>query len=204
MPLYLMAQVGIETTTPIAMLDVNGDLRIATTTEGTLTAAKDSILVVDGDGIVKRISSDQIFYSAVKTAAKGGINDDIALLSLLVFTWNQMAFDNIEFDMAGEYDTEKDEFVIANDGIYRIYFQYKYSATIALSLTPGIIIKMNGDEIATTHPLLTLDEYLVAETMVELEAGDVITFHYGALVELGILTIDSDITNTFFTVERIN
>ena len=56
----IYAQVGIETTNPTATLDINGDLRIRSTTLTTnLTAAKDSIIVVDNVGNSK-LSQDTV------------------------------------------------------------------------------------------------------------------------------------------------
>lgn len=72
------AQVGINTTTPTATLDVNGNLKIRQAkTLASNSSAKDSILVIDNSGIVNRVSSNMI----VSQASSGlvGISTDASL-----------------------------------------------------------------------------------------------------------------------------
>ena len=52
-PFLGISQVGINTQTPTETLDVNGSLRVRDVQEGSLT---DSILVVNEDGVVRKIS----------------------------------------------------------------------------------------------------------------------------------------------------
>lgn len=59
------AQVGINTTTPTATLDVNGNLKIRQAkTLASSSSAKDSILVIDNSGFVNRVSSNMIISQA--------------------------------------------------------------------------------------------------------------------------------------------
>ena len=81
----IIAQVGIGTTIPTAQLDVNGTLRVRTTVlTNNISAAKDSILVVDNIGNVKRVSSKKVFESNLKSCVKGSFNSssDVTLTLL--------------------------------------------------------------------------------------------------------------------------
>ncbi|GLB48096.1 hypothetical protein [Neptunitalea lumnitzerae] len=206
--LTVTAQVGIDTTDPLATLDVNGDLRIVDTPQGSTAAAADSILVVNGNGFVKRVSAEDVYYSSVRTAAKGGLTSSLALVNASVLTWKKLQFTNIVFDTKGQYDTVNHVFDIDKAGIYKIYLQYKYvTSGLSISLIPYIAIRKNGVAIATSSPVLSLNEYMVATTMVELSPGDEISFYYGTTLSLGIggsATISNSIQDTYFTVEQIN
>lgn len=62
---FFYAQVGINTNSPTATLDVNGNLRVrqAKNLAG-LNSAKDSILVLDNSGFVRRVNCDMIISQA--------------------------------------------------------------------------------------------------------------------------------------------
>ncbi|MEC3874786.1 hypothetical protein [Chryseobacterium salviniae] len=61
----ILAQVGINTTSPTATLDVNGNIRVrqAKNLAG-LNSAKDSILVIDNSGFFNRVSADMVLSQA--------------------------------------------------------------------------------------------------------------------------------------------
>jgi len=61
----VLAQVGINTNSPTATLDVNGNVRIrqAKNLAG-LNSAKDSILVIDNSGFFNRVSADMVLSQA--------------------------------------------------------------------------------------------------------------------------------------------
>ncbi len=75
---FFYAQVGINTNSPTATLDVNGNLRVrqAKNLAG-LNSAKDSILVLDNSGFVRRVNCDMIISQAANGLA--GIVSDITL-----------------------------------------------------------------------------------------------------------------------------
>lgn len=72
------SQVGINTTSPTATLDINGNIRIRQAKNlGSANSAKDSILVIDNSGFVNRVNSDMI----VSQSASGiiGVTTDATL-----------------------------------------------------------------------------------------------------------------------------
>lgn len=72
------SQVGINTTSPTATLDINGNIRIRQAKNlGSANSAKDSILVIDNSGFVNRVNSDMI----VSQVASGiiGVTTDATL-----------------------------------------------------------------------------------------------------------------------------
>ena len=95
LPISILAQVGIETTSPTKTLDVNGEMRVRiTSTNLNEPAAKDSILVVDNLGNINRTSSKKVVNSYLKTVVKGKFSSssviNLSLISskaLIPFLW---------------------------------------------------------------------------------------------------------------------
>ena len=80
----ITAQVGIETSSPTATLDVNGTVRVRNLLSYNIEPAiKDSIVISDGLGNIKRTSSKQIHNSNIKTFIKGSFAST-ATLSLSI------------------------------------------------------------------------------------------------------------------------
>lgn len=59
----LFAQVGINTNTPTATIDINGDLRIRNIQKGLIT---DSILCVDANGLIHKIKYNIVYSTSYK------------------------------------------------------------------------------------------------------------------------------------------
>lgn len=60
-------QVGINTNQPMAMLDINGNVRIRLTpVSNSLASLKDSVLVVNRQGEIHRATSQQLVNSYLK------------------------------------------------------------------------------------------------------------------------------------------
>ena len=81
------AQVGINTTSPTAQLDVNGDIRVRTAIPETdESIVQSSLLVASTDGVVKTATSKMVFESNNKTLVKANLSStstlDISLLGL--------------------------------------------------------------------------------------------------------------------------
>ncbi len=66
----LFSQVGVNITNPTETLDVNGTLRIREINNGTNLAASDSILVINGSGVVQKVSAATV---VLEGSASGGI-----------------------------------------------------------------------------------------------------------------------------------
>ena len=78
----LQAQVGVGTTEPHpdVMLDVNGGLRIRSHNEGRDDAAKDSLVVLDGRGVVHRIATSTLLANMDKSLVLLGVSTSFLVL----------------------------------------------------------------------------------------------------------------------------
>ncbi len=70
----IFSQVGVNVTNPTETLDVNGTLRIREINNGTNLAASDSILVINGSGVVQKVSAATVVSEGSASAGTiGGI-----------------------------------------------------------------------------------------------------------------------------------
>ncbi len=210
-PLCLYSQVGINTVDPQAMLDVEGDLRIGLLENGSEFSARDSVLVVDGNRVVKQISAQNIVRAAPKTLIKGHIVGSPSLSNDII------PFNAVDFDLQGEFNTSTHEFVATHPGIYRVNAQFKFEAVISANLDLGLqIYKVdthnNETLIAQSRYLnLYIDIVLLklavsppirqVGTLVQLQAGEKIIFK-----TVGVLNINALVRNsqdTQFTIEQV-
>lgn len=205
----IVAQVGIGTTTPTAQLDVNGTLRVRTTVlTNNISAAKDSILVVDNIGNVKRVSSKTVFESNLKSCVKGSFNSSSDVTLTLLADACKIGFDFVEFDLNNEFNTTLSEFTAKQDGIYQVSVQIKATALIAVATNFGVAILKNGTVINRTSfanvgvvgvnvtpPIRTVS------TLVSLNTGDSISFNVlSTLLSLNLLGTREDCN---FTITQI-
>jgi len=201
------AQVGINTTTPSATLDVNGNMRIRITDSTTrLSAPKDSLLVVDQDGNIVRITSRNAIMSHFRSFVKGGFssasNQNISL------GWSNAAiapFGYEEFDENNEFNTSNYTFTAQNAGIFSVGAQIKASAALSLTSNFGIAVVKNGSVIARSGfgnisvlGITVSPPIRSVNTLVKLDAGDTISFQiYADLINAGITGARED---SFFTI----
>lgn|GEM_PF-577167 len=203
------SQVGINTTDPKATLDVNGNMRIRTTVSTSrLTAPKDSLLVLDHDGNVVRVTSRSAIMSHFRSFVKGGFastsNLNISLGSANAAT---APFGYEEFDENSEYNTSTYTFTAKNPGIYSASVQIKSSAALSLTSNFGIAILKNGVVVArsgfgniallgvtVSPPMRSLN------TLLKLLPGDTINFQiYADLINAGLTGSRED---SFFTIQQ--
>ncbi|CAM4330278.1 hypothetical protein [Flavobacterium terrigena] len=205
----VFSQVGVGTTTPTADLDVNGTLRVRTSNTTTNnTAAKDSILVTDNLGNVKRISSKTVIESHLKTFVKGAfVSSSDVSLTLLAGT-KIIPFDFEEFDLNNEFNTSTSVFTVKQDGIYEINIQIKATSAISVATDFGVVILKNGTivnrnsfanigilGINATPPSRSIN------TLVSLTIGDTISFNVVAsLLSLGLIGNRED---CYFTIHQV-
>lgn len=209
LPLSIIAQVGIETTTPTKTLDVNGEMRVRFTTSNlNEPAAKDSILVVDNLGNVYRTSSKKVVNSYLKTVIKGKFSSSSIVNLSLISSKVVIPFDAVDFDINSEFDTSTNTFTAKQDGIYTIKIQIKSDATVGAATNFGVAISKNGTVISrnsfanisllstnVTPPIRSL------ETLVQLTTGDTINFNIVSdLINVSILGTSED---CFFTIQQI-
>ena len=149
LPISILAQVGIETTSPTKTLDVNGEMRVRiTSTNLNEPAAKDSILVVDNLGNINRTSSKKVVNSYLKTVVKGKFSSSSVINLSLISSKALIPFDAVEFDINTEFNTSTNTFTAKQDGIYSIKIQIKSDATVGAATNFGVAISKNGSIIS--------------------------------------------------------
>lgn len=204
-----IGQVGIGTTTPTADLDVNGTFRVRTSVlTNSITAAKDSILVVDDIGNVSRVSSKTVFESNLKSCVKGSFSSASDVALTLTAGASKINFDFEDFDINNEFNTATSEFTAKQNGIYQVTVQIKATSAIAIATNFGVAILKNGTVINRTSyanigvlgvnvspPIRTV------ATLVSLNTGDTISFNVlSTLLSLNVLGTREDCN---FTIQQI-
>lgn len=204
-----LAQVGVNTTTPTATLDVNGNMRVRTIGATTrLSAPKDSLLVVDQDGNIVRVASRTAIMSHLRSFVRGGFsatgNQTINLGSANATV---APFGYEEFDENGEYNPSTYTFTATNGGIYSASAQIKSSAALSLTSNFGIAILKNGEVVArsgfgnigllginVTPPIRSIN------TLVKPSAGDTLSFQiYADLINAGVVGSRED---SYFSIAQ--
>lgn len=205
----LLAQVGIGTSSPTKELDVNGEFRVRTIPLTTNEpAAKDSVLVVDNLGNLKRISSQNIVNSYLKSAIKGSFSTSSTVSLNLISNKVKIPFDNAEFDVNSEFNTTTNSFVAKQNGIYSIKVQIKSTSAVGAATNFGVAIVKNGTVVSqNSYANLSVLSINVtppirsSETLVSLAAGDDITFNIVSdLLNVSILGTSEDF---YFTIQQI-
>lgn len=204
-----IGQVGIGTTTPTADLDVNGTFRVRTSVlTNSITAAKDSILVVDNIGNVSRVSSKTVFESNLKSCVKGSFSSASDVALTLTAGASKINFDFEDFDINNEFNTATSEFTAKQNGIYQVTVQIKATSAIAIATNFGVAILKNGTVVNRTSyanigvlgvnvspPVRTVT------TLVSLNTGDTISFNVlSTLLSLNVLGTKEDCN---FTIQQI-
>lgn len=203
-----LAQVGINTTSPTATLDVNGSSRIRVSNPNARpAAAKDSILVQDANGNVLRTTSRLVVTSHLKSFVKGGFastgNQNLTLTGGVL----TIPFNFKEFDTNGDYSVSSHTFTAPAAGIYSISAQVKAVAGLSVASNFGIAILKNGVVVARSgFGNLSVAGVTVSppirsiNTLVKLAAEDTITFQlFSDLVSAGILGTRED---SFFWIAQ--
>lgn len=204
-PIFIFAQVGINTTNPQAMLDVEGDLRISLLSGGSDLAARDSILVVDGNNVVRLIAAKDVLNNTEKTLIRGSISSgsSVAVNGLIPFS-------TIDFDLKGEFNTTTYEFTAIEAGIYRADVQVTMGA-ISVGESGVGIYKV---DLLNTETLIAQERYLninvlgitvnpptrSTSTLIQLEAGEKIRFKNSGLLVISLL---NNPAGTFFSIEQV-
>jgi hypothetical protein len=203
------AQVGINTPTPGAMLDINGDLKISTIIiSPDEQDRKDNILVTNNIGIVKKSSSKDIVNSYLKTTIKGSFFSSAPVNLSLISSAVKIPFDSVEFDTNTEFDISTNTFTAKQDGIYSIKVQIKSDAAVGATTNFGVATLKNGvvfsqnsfanisvAGINVSPPIRSLD------TLVQLITGDTINFNI--ISDLLNVTILGNSEDCFFSIQQI-
>lgn len=207
--------VGINTTTPTATLDVNGNTKIRTlTNSSTLTGHQ--VLGIDTTTKEVKTLDSSLFNTSTTvntTIAKATVVGTGALLGLS----GNNGYEKINFGpstLGTNFDTTTDTYTVPSTGIYAVKFAYRYGDGVNLNVsllnfgggTPKIGIFRNGtviDEgffggasITLLAPLASLS-VIISDTFIDsvypLTAGDVIDFRYNQ-TGLNVNLLNSNVT----------
>jgi len=207
------SQVGIGTLDPTASLDINGDVRIRTVNaESNLDVAKDSILVVSRDGVVKSIPSKTVIEKGLPSTVKGTFSGSGAVNLTLASGSEIIPFNAVDFDTNNEYDLGTATFTAKQDGIYAVNVQIKASSGIAVATNFGVQIMKNNmvenrnsyANVGVTIAFVTINvtsPIRNSQTLVQLDKDDTINFEVvSSLASVNLLGNDED---SFFTIHQI-
>ena len=205
------SQVGVNTTNPLATLDINGNLAIRTVpVETNKDIAKDSLLVISSDGIVKTISANDVVNKGIPSIAKGNFSSSGGISISLLSGSSIIPFDNESFDLNDEYDTGTYTFTAKDDGIYQVYVQIETQTAIGIATNFGISIRHNGTTIATSNfanvgvlGVNVTPPFRNTSTFIEVAAGDTISFNLDGDIALGTVNLSGASFNSFFTINQI-
>ena len=138
---YTSSQVGINTTSPLATLDVNGNMALRSVTEELKPSiAKDSILVVSDDGIVKTITANTVVNEAIPSLVRGDFASSGAITLSILSGSSIIPFDQKTIDVLDEFNTSTHVYTAKNDGIYQIYVQIEANGSLAVATDFGVSI----------------------------------------------------------------
>ena len=210
------SQVGFGTTNPHpdVLVDINGALRVRQYIEGSGTAARDSIAVFDGRGVVMSVPSRILLANMDKSLVKAKLtsNFSIALLSNVI-----VKFNSEDFDLKDEFDPTTGYFTAEYAGIYRVSAQIKTSSLSAGDLGLSIyktnaagtvetkVAEENFINVSIPLGLSTINvspPTRSVSTLVQLEAGEKISFKVYSAVGLS-LSGNINGYDSFCTIEQV-
>ncbi len=208
--------VGINTATPSATLDVNGNAKIRTTPNST-TLTGHQVLGIDTTTKEVKTLDPSLFITPTSgtntTVAKATVVGTGAVLGLS----GNNGYEKINFGPAAlgtGFNTTTDTYTVPSTGLYAVKFNYRYGDGVNLNVsllnfgggTPKIGIFRNGvvmDEgffggasISLLAPLASLsviisDTYI--DSVYQLTAGDILDFRYNQ-TGLNVALLSSNVT----------
>jgi len=138
--IFVDAQVGINTTTPEATLDVNGNV-IIREVEDASSSPSYNFLVVDGTthkvGKVSGNLSGGSGSTSNSTIAKAVEEDGISLISAEFYPgWNRIDFGSghVPINSGNHFDPSTDTYTVPSAGVYAVNFEFRYGNGVQLQL----------------------------------------------------------------------
>jgi len=205
-------QIGINTPSPLAALDVNGNLKVRTVPEITDVTGHHLLTVKLSDNEVNRINPNIFALNNNTSVSKARTTSGVYLLAvgLTLFdtSWYLMRFDNITIN-SSNFTTSASDFyyTVPTSGKYVIDLNFKNSTLLSLGVatnaqigilrTPvsGSSVLVDSKYMNVVGLALVANYYFeTINSVYELEAGDKIRFIYnrGALaLGLGLLSNSS-------------
>lgn len=178
-----LAQVGVNTTTPTATLDVNGDVVIQNVPNCDESVTNKILVHNSSNNRVEAINLQKSFVKGI-----GGTG--FSILSLTILSgWNKVSFPTLEFDENGDFNLTTQTFTAPMNGIYNISVYVKMNSLVSISSFGVGIFKENsgGTQLIADESYKSLDVTILGigvtspptrstQTLVKLNQGDKIHF----------------------------
>ena len=198
--------VGINTTSPSATLDVDGNVKIRTVDAAAVATTYDYLVVDPATEEVQKVNGN--FASATNTTiAKAKLNDGLSLLNITILGSD---FKKIDFNSSTEsinlttnFDLATGQYTVPSTGIYEIYFYFRFGTGVQANLLSnlpsiGILRTVAGNTSTLDEKPFSGVNLLVANVTIsaseinsiyELNQGDKISFGFdkGGLLSLSLL-----------------
>ncbi|MDQ0065391.1 hypothetical protein [Chryseobacterium lathyri] len=205
----VFSQVGINTATPSAALDVNGTMKVRDVPATPALPGYEILVLNTGSTQVSKANPQLLYDSTVNSsvyAAKKTTGIDLVSLGLFPSGFRAVNFLASERTVgsAALFSDTDNTFTIPSNGIYQVGFSFRYGSGLQAAIltnTPGIGIFRNRAGVGTlidsrvfsgiTVPLLlslTISESTL-NSLYSFQAGDKISFGLtgSSLLEAGIL-----------------
>jgi hypothetical protein len=213
LPVISFSQIGIGTTQPTAMLDINGNMRIRTTSNlSRETVAKDSILTSNVTGNSSRVTSKTLIYSHKKSFVTGFFASGASPTLSLTSSRAKIPFNAKEIDTNNDFNITTNTFTAPRNGIYKIGVQIVSTSAVGVTTDFGVQIVKNGTTILARNSFANIGVVVLfvnvnvtqplrsVATTVSLNSGETITFEtFSALLNVSLLGNNDD--NFFFIYE---
>lgn len=149
-----VGKVGVNTTTPEATLDINGNLMVRTVPVSPAATTYDILVVNPTTSEVQKINGNLTGTGSNvnSTIAKAVEKDGVSLLSGSAFAgWQKIDFGagHVPINPGGHFDATTDFYTVPSTGIYEIFYEFRYGEGVLLSAlnfngTPSIGILNHG------------------------------------------------------------
>lgn len=140
----IAAQVGINTVTPGATLDVNGNLIIRQVDPATAASNYNFLVVNPTTSEVEQISGNNTPPAVNTTIAKLDRENNITLLNVSGLSdWRIVDFATEDIDVGNNFDLADNVYIVPSSGIYAINYEFRYGDGLTLDVlttngTPSI------------------------------------------------------------------
>lgn len=197
--LPLFSQVGINTATPSATLDVNGTLKVRDTPAATalpgyqvlaINQGSTQVYTVDPALLIAASGTNTTVYAAKKTAG-------ISLLSLGLFPSGFRAVNFLAAERslgsASLFSDTDNTYTIPSTGVYAVGFAFRYGSGLQASIlanSPGVGIVRTRAGVATTidsRPFSGANLILLSLTIAETSINSIYSFQAGDKVSFGLV-----------------